>query len=399
MASKEGHHTELISLYIPQGRQISDVLNNLRTEYSTASNIKSRTTRKNVLGAIEKVMQRLRLLKKTPPNGIVLFCGAIPQNGVGSEKIEIYVLESPESIPLYYYRCDQRFHLEPLLEMLKEKSTYGILVIDGNEATIATLKGISLKVVKEVTSGIPGKHRAGGQSARRFARLREAEVNEYFKRVGNHVNKIFLQIPDLKGIIVGGPGPTKYDFVDGDHLHYTLNDKILSTVDTAYTGKGGLDEVVNKSPDILKEVRYVEEKKHIQRFLYELGHDSGLVTYGENEVRNALSKGGVQTLLVSEKFEKNRVIAQCANCGYIEQITVKGKKPETIDAEYADKVCPKCSIPSLKVNKIKDALDELAEIAEQTGAKVEVISVQTEEGIELKESFGGIGAVLRYKHT
>jgi len=372
-------------------------MNNLRSEYSTASNIKSKTTRKNVLDAIERVMQRLRLFKETPPNGLAIFCGAIPQNGAGSEKIETYVVEPPEPTPIYYYRCDQRFHLEPLMEMLKEKSTYGILVIDGNEATIATLRGRTLDIVKEVTSGIPGKHRAGGQSARRFERLREAEVNEYYKRVGNHVNEAFLQIPDLKGIIVGGPGPTKYDFVEGDYLHYTLKDRVLSTVDTAYTGEGGLDEVVDKSPDILREVRYVEEKKLLQSFLYELGHDTGLVTYGEREVRDALYKGVVRTLLISEEFERGRVTAKCSNCGYVEQATIKGKTFEDVEAEYSGRVCPKCSTPNLKANEIRDVIDEMAEIAEQTGAEVEVISAQTEEGVELRESFGGIAAILRYK--
>jgi len=397
LASKEGHHTELVSLYVPRNKQISDVMNSLRSEYSTASNIKSRTTRKNVLDAIEKVMQRLRLFKETPANGLVIFCGAIPQNGVGSERIETYVIEPLDPTPIYYYRCDQRFHLEPLMDMLKEKSTYGFIIIDGSEATIATLKGMQLKIVKELTSGLPGKHRAGGQSQRRFERLREAETNEYFKRVGNHINDIFLPIPDLEGIIIGGPGPTKDDFAGGDYLQYTLKEKIISTVDTAYTGEGGLDEMVDRSPDILKEVRYVEEKKLMQGFLYELGHESGLVTYGENEVRNALYKGVVRILLISEEFEEDRVTLQCSNCGYTQQVTIRGKRPEIIEAEYAGTTCPQCSTPNLKANEIKDVIDELAEIALQTNAEVEVISIQTEEGMELKESFGRVAAILRYK--
>jgi peptide chain release factor subunit 1 len=207
---------------------------------------------------------------------------------------------------------------------------------------------------------------------------------------------VFLQIPDLKGIIVGGPGPTKNDFVDGEYFQYTLKDKILSIVDTAYTGEGGLDEVVQKSPEILKEVRYVEEKKLMQRFLYELGHDSGLVTYGEKEVRNALYKGLAKTLLISEEFAENRVTAQCSNCDHIEEVTIKEKKPETIQAEYAGKTCSKCSTPNLKIIEIKEVIDELAEIAEQSGAEVEVISAKTEEGAEL-ESLGGVVAFLRYK--
>lgn len=396
MDSKAGRHTELISLYVPKGKQISDVTNALREEYSTASNIKSRTTRRNVLDALERVMQRLRLFKELPTNGLVIFCGAIPQNGEGSEEIETYVIEPPEPTPIYYYRCDQRFHTEPLHEMLREKEAYGIIAIDGNEAAIATLRGRNLNIVKELTSGLPGKHRAGGQSSRRFERLREQEVNDYYKRVGQHVNDILLQVPDLKGIILGGPGPTKDDFSKGDYLQYTLKNRILGIVDTAYSGEEGLSEVVEKATDILKEVRYVEEKNLVQSFLYELGHDTGRVTYGEDEVRSALKRGVVRTLLISEGFVESRVTAKCQSCGYVETTTVKGENPEKITQRLEAQPCPKCS-GNLKVVEIEDAVDNLAKIAEDTGAEVEIISTQTEEGNMLKDSFGGIAAILRYK--
>jgi peptide chain release factor subunit 1 len=396
LASKEGRHTELITLYVPSDRAISDVMSNLRSEYSTAANIKSKNTRKNVLDSIERVMQRLRLFKRTPPNGLVIFSGAIPQNGPGSEKMETFVIEPPEPTPIYYYRCDQRFHLEPLQEMLRAKSAYGILIIDGNETTIAILRGRTLDIIKEITSGIPGKHRAGGQSARRFERLREAEVNDYYKRVGIHANGIFLPISDLEGIIIGGPGPSKEDFVKGDYLQYSLKDRILSTVDTAYTGKGGLNEIVTKSPEILKEVRYVEEKRLIQSFLYELGHDTGRVTYGENEVRDALKKSIVKLLLISEDFNRSRVTAQCLNCGNTEQTTIKEKRIEDVENATAGSTCQLCSSPNLQI-EVEEVIDEMAKLAEQTGAEVEIISSRTEEGVELKESFGGVAAILRYR--
>ena len=37
-----GQHTELISLYIPPNKRISDVVAQLRDEYSQSSNIKSK---------------------------------------------------------------------------------------------------------------------------------------------------------------------------------------------------------------------------------------------------------------------------------------------------------------------------------------------------------------------
>jgi len=396
LASKEGQHTELISLYIPPDRQISDVTNTLRQEQGTASNIKSKTTRKNVMEAIVKVIQRLKLFKKPPLNGLVLFCGAIPQNGVGSEKIELYVIEPPDPVNLYYYRCDQKFHLDPLKEMLKEKETYGLLVIDGNRTTIATLKGRTLKIVQEFTSGLSGKHRRGGQSQRRFERLRETQVNDYYKRVGNHANQIFLEIQDLKGILLGGPGPTKQDFEKGEYLHYNLKNKILSIVDTAYTGEGGIEEVVEKSADILREVRYAEEKQLVQRFLYELGHDTGLVTYGEKAVLKALNAGNVKTVLVSTNFNWNRVTLACSICNHLWYTTLKTQTLKRDEKILGTIPCPQCSALDPKVKKVQDIFDEIVEIADLVNADVEVISNETEEGVEL-ESFGGIVAMLRYK--
>ncbi|MCK5628151.1 peptide chain release factor 1, partial [Candidatus Bathyarchaeota archaeon] len=137
MGNKEGRGTELISLYVPPGKQISDALNTLRDEYGTASNIKSTTTRKNVQDAIVKVQQRLKLFKEPPENGLVIFCGAIPQNGPGSERMETYVIVPPEPIGIYLYRCDSRFHTEHLQELLKERETFGILLVDTSAATIA----------------------------------------------------------------------------------------------------------------------------------------------------------------------------------------------------------------------------------------------------------------------
>ncbi len=397
LASKEGRGTELITLYVPPDRQIHEVMANLREERETASNIKSKTTRKNVQDAIERVSQRLKLYKKPPRTGLAVFCGAIPQNGPGSEKMELYTLVPTEPINVYFYRCDNRFHLGPLQEVLKEKDSYGIILIDGNEATIAILRGRRMEILKEMTSGIAGKHRAGGQSARRFERIREAEVNKYFKRVGNHANKILEQISDLKGIIVGGPGPTKQDFQQGEYLNYMLKEKILATLDTSYVGKIGVEEVVQKSPEILRGVRYAEEKRLVQRFLYEIGHDTGLAIYGEEDIRRAITSGIVEILLLSEKLNTLRIKVRCKNCGYIEDQLLEPHEALNFGKRLLETKCPNCSNITLAVDESKDLLTDFIEMAEKSDAKVEIISAEIEEGVMLKESFGGVAAILRYK--
>jgi peptide chain release factor subunit 1 len=397
LASKEGRATELITLYVPPGKQISDAISMLRDEYGTASNIKSNTTRKNVQDAIVKVQQRLKLFKEPPENGLVIFCGAIPQNGAGSERMETYVIVPPEPIRIYLYRCDSRFHTEHLQELLREKETYGILLIDSSDATIATLQGKRMEIVRELTSGVPGKTRAGGQSARRYERLRDMRLQEYFTRVGQHANEIFLPIETLKGLILAGPGPTKYDFEKGEYLNYMLKNKIIDTIDTAYVEEQGVKEVVEKAPEIMRKVRYIEEKQIMQQFLYEVGHDTGMITYGEAEVRRALEAGAVRTLLISENIDLLRVTVKCNACGYQEQQTVKSQTLTNFEQSLVGKPCPKCQAPSLAIAEKQDIIDDLAQLAEYANTDVEIISVETEEGQMLKNAFGGIAAILRFK--
>ncbi|MBX5328926.1 MAG: peptide chain release factor aRF-1 [Candidatus Bathyarchaeota archaeon] len=396
LARKEGRGTELVSLYVPPGKQISEVMNMLRDEYGTASNIKSTTTRKNVQEAIVKVQQRLKLFKETPENGLVIFCGAIPQNGAGSERIETYVIIPPEPIHIYLYRCDSRFHTEHLQELLREKETYGILLVDASAATLATLQGRRLEIVRQISSGVPGKTRAGGQSARRYERLREMRLQEYFRRLGEHANETFLPIENLKGLIIAGPGPTKFDFEKGDYLNYMLKEKVIDVIDTAYVDEQGVKEVVDKAPEIMRKIRYIEEKRVMQQFLYEIGHDTGMATYGEEEVRKALEAGAVRTLLLSEGIDIVRVKIKCNACGYEEQETIKNQMLTNFEQSLVGKPCPKCKAPSLAIAEMQELIENFAQLAEYTNTEVEVISGETEEGQMLKNSFGGIAAILRF---
>jgi peptide chain release factor subunit 1 len=397
LANKEGRGTELVSLYVPPGKQISEVTNMLRDEYGTASNIKSTTTRKNVQEAIVKVQQRLKLFKEAPENGLVIFCGAIPQNGAGSERIETYVIMPPEPIHIYLYRCDARFHTEHLQELLREKETYGILLIDASGATLATLQGRRLEIIRELTSGVPGKTRAGGQSARRYERLRDMRLQQYFSRVGEHANETFLPIENLKGLIIGGPGPTKFDFEKGDYLNYMLKEKVIDTIDTAYVEEQGVKEVVDKAPEIMRKIRYIEEKQLMQQFLYEVGHDTGIATYGEEDVRKALESGAVRTLLLSEGLDIIRVTVKCNACSFEEKHTMKSQTLTSFEQNLTGKPCPKCNAPALGIAETQELIENFAQLAERTDTDVEIISGETEEGQMLKNSFGGIAAILRFK--
>ncbi|MEM0082885.1 MAG: peptide chain release factor aRF-1 [Candidatus Nezhaarchaeales archaeon] len=392
LKSKTGRGTELISLYIPAGRPLGEVTSALREELSTAANIKDRTTRHHVLDALTVTLQRLKLFTSTPKNGLVVFAGYIPRGPPGSEKMEVYVIEPPEPINTYLYRCDSRFHTEILEEMLEEKGSYGVIVIDRSSATFALLTGKRLKILDEITSGVPGKHSAGGQSARRFERVIEIMAHEFYKRAGEYAQKLFSEVKDLKGIIIGGPGPTKNDFYDGDYLPYDLKKMVIGIVDVGYTGEEGVYETIERAQNLLEGVKYVHEKQVIQRFLEYLAKKSDLIAYGYKEVYHFLKQGVVDTLILSEDVPLSYVKVSCSTCGWTNEDLVKEDEVEGFKEAYSK--CPVCGqVTNLEQG---DVIEHLVELSKTFSTKVEIISSETEEGRGFLESFKGMAAILRY---
>ncbi len=384
----KGRGTELITLYIPPDKNIADVSAQLRSELSQAQNIKSKQTRTHVIAGLEAILQRLKLYRKPPENGMVIISGVIDLGG-GREKHITDIIEPPEPVPLYKYHCDSTFYLDPLKDMLVEKKVYGLIVLDRREAAIGILRGKRIEPLAYATSNVPGKHRQGGQSSVRFERLREIAIHEFYKRVGEKASEALLTYKDdLVGILIGGPSPTKEEFYEGNYLHHELQKKVIGLFDVSYTDESGLYELVEKASDALQELDIMREKRIMNRFLKEVVND-GSAAYGEDEVRRYLEMGAVDTLLISEDLRYERVKFKCPVCGKVEELTLKENSDK-------DVVCEKDNVKMEEIER-KDVILELAELAEQSGAKVEFISTDSEEGAMLKNAFGGIGAILRFK--
>lgn len=392
LRSKTGRGTELISLYIPPDKQISDVTAQLREEYGQAANIKSRVTRLSVQGSLESAMSRLKLIPKPPANGVVIFIGSVD---AGANKTEMYsvAMEPPDPLVTYRYHCDSQFMLGPLEEMLADKKTFGLIVLDRREAAIGVLKGKYVEPIKHLTSTVPGKQRKGGQSSHRFQQLRLIAIHDFYGRIGESANDAFLPIDakDLQGILIGGPSPTKEEFMEGGFLHHELQRKVLGALDVSYTDESGLYELVDAAQEQLLDLEVTQDKIVVRRFMKELVSDKGLAAYGEKEVRHNLELGSVEVLLLSEDLRKSRAKIVCSNrsCDFTDSQTRSG-------ASAVLGNCLKCG-SQLSVAEEEDLVSDLSKLADQCGAEVKIISSEFEEGQQLYKAFGGIAAILRYK--
>ena len=395
LSSKTGKGTELISLYIPPKKALHEVLNNLREEYGTATNIKSDSTRNHVQDALTKTQQRLKLFKRTPENGIVLFVGSLMTNGPGSEQVFVNEIIPPRPVQTYLYRCDDHFHLEHLMDMIKEVDVIGVISIDSTEAGLGVLTGAKIVVDEVLTSGVGGKTRAGGQSARRYERLREMNLSGYYRRVAEHAKKLFLEQNKIKGLIISGPGPTKDSFLKSDYLDYRLREKILAEVDGAYSGAEGVREAIEKSSDVLKDMRLIEEKKLIQRFLSEIHKEKSLAAYGIKEVMDATTKGAVEVIIASEDLNMLNILLKCNRCSTDRNKILNRTSFVQEKQKLLSESCESCQSVDFTVTET-DLIEILEDKASETGTRIEVLGSGSEEGRMLM-SFSGLGAILRYR--
>jgi len=418
----------------------------------------------------------------------VAFAGNVADRE-GFQDYRVWSIEPPVPINIRLYRCDKEFILDPLREMSMDKTTYGLVVMDKRDATIALLRGKSILPLVKEDSMVPGKMKAGGQclspmiiirtkdkvktmgeikigeeieaydlsnqriiftkvknkwivkknkyieinvedcwqiicsedhvffrdegkdeykiievsagelkvgdwlltfdqnkrlytvdikgikiihksidmidieteqgnfianglvvhnSAMRFAQNRELAAKAFYKKIADIMKDQFLNMGDeLKGIIIGGPGPTKYEFAEGNFITNEVKKKILGIKDLSYTDEFGLQELVEKAEDILANEEISEEKKIMQRYFDTLGKQPAKASYGKDEVLKNLRFGAVDILLLSEALDD-------------------------------------------------DMMEMYTEEAEKMNSTVFIVSTETREGVQLKE-IGKVAAILRYE--
>jgi len=338
--------TTLLSLYVPSGRPISEVVNMLRQELAITENIKLKRTRDAVQWALTTAIERLSKLREVPKNGLVVFSGI----NEDTEESMVLIFSPPDPVSIYFYRTDKEFHTEFLEPMVEESDIYGIIIIERDEATIGLLKPSGVQVLDEIEWFIPGKHHKGGQSQRRFDRIIEQMVEEFYKHVAEKVNSYFVPLIEegkMKGVIIAGPGYAKQDFLkEAENLDYRVRKLIVSEpIDVAYQGVVGLREVVMKSKDILTKQRFVEVLNVLEEFKYHIAKDDGYIVYGLKDVEITLNNGAVDKILVCE---------------------------DSLD------------------------LDRIEKIASEKGAKLVVIPSTVDEYSWFKDTFGCIAAITRY---
>jgi len=393
----KGAGTSMISLIVPPKDDISRINRMLSDEYGTASSIKSRVNRLSVLGAITSTQQRLKLYSKTPPKGLILYCGEVITED-GKEKKLTIDFEPFKPINTTMYLCDNKFHTEDLAELLESDDTFGFLVIDGNGALFGTLSGNHREVLHKFSVDLPKKHGRGGQSALRFARLRLEKRHNFCRKVGELATANFIpngERPNITGLIIAGSAEFKIQLTEsvGDMFDARLDAILIRPLlDVSYGGENGFNQAIELAAESLKNVKFIQEKRLITTFLDEVAQDTGKYCFGIKDTMVALDMGAISTLIVWENLDLRRLHI---------------KNPHT-DAEQVLYLTPeetkneklyRCPDSGVELDLIENSLfvEWIVENYKTFGAKLEFITDRSQEGNQFCKGFGGVGGMLRYR--
>ncbi|MHA1216346.1 MAG: peptide chain release factor aRF-1 [Candidatus Thorarchaeota archaeon] len=340
----QGRHSSFTTLYIPPTKSLTDVISFVRTELAGTDNIKSKTNRKNVADNLTAILSELTKMKQIPENGVAFFFG-IQEEG-GSNKTIREIVVPPTPISQFLYICGREFVTDELEEMTKPKSLVVIVLIEGGKLVVGYLRGKHIELVREEDFYIIGKTRAGGQSARRYQRIRDEKMQEFFKHVAKVLADLLLDnIDNVDAIVLGGNTIRAQEFLEKSDLDYRIREKIVDRIiPVSVVDETGLLQAMKEASRILKETEIYAERLAWEKFMESLLRGEKTVTYGEKEVMQALREGRVETVMIVED---------------------------------------------------SPLLDQLVEEVDNYGTELMVFSSQTESGAQLK-SFGGVAARLRW---
>jgi len=387
-----GNGTSMISLIIPPKDQISRIAKMLADEYGTASNIKSRVNRLSVLSAITSTQQKLKLYNKVPTNGLVVYCGTIITEEGKEKKVNID-FEPFKPINTSLYLCDNKFHTEALSELLESDAKFGFIVMDGNGTLFGTVSGNTREVIHKLQVELPKKHGRGGQSALRFARLREEKRHNYVRKVAELAVQFYITNDkvNVAGLVLAGSADFKTELGQSDMFDQRLGSKIIKVVDVSYGGENGFNQAIELSSEVLSNVKFVQEKKLIQKYFDEIAMDTGKYCFGVEDTFKGLEMGAVETLIVYENLDMNRFVLR--DSAGSEHVIFLNKEQEKDRSHFMDQA----SGQEMDLVERLPLLEWLAERYKDFGASLEFVTNRSTEGAQFVKGFGGIGGLLRYK--
>ena len=132
-------------------------------------------------------------------------------------------------IPMSLDICANGAHTEPMRELLSSDPTIGVVLLRLERYAVCVLRGERLLATKTDSRYMKNRHRAGGQSQRRFQRSRERLIRELYDKTCEVTQDVFGPfLAEIDHVMLGGEQYTLNGFVKRCRLLRDLGPSALS---------------------------------------------------------------------------------------------------------------------------------------------------------------------------
>ena len=199
---------------------------------------------------------------------------------------------------------------------------------------------------------------------------------------------------NVTGIVLAGSADFKSVLSQSDLLDYRLRPKIVQLVDVSYGGENGFNQAIELAADSLANVKFVQEKRLIQKYFDEISTETGKYCFGLDDTFRALEMGAVEILIVWENLEHMRHVFKDSEGR--EHVFMLSKEQED-DEDRSRFIDKETGTEMEEVGEPMPLLEWIAENYQQFGTNLEFVKDRSQEGMQFCKGFGGIGGILRYK--
>lgn len=298
----------------------------MQSETGEASNIKDKCNRKNVIRVLMMISGLFKTIdqKSLGDNGILVFVG-IDKSG---QELK-HILQPPNPISEFYYKCTKHFETERFEELFYVKPMGNVVFISGNECIIYQFNG-QWKKIKTMNANLIKRQKKGGQSSVRFSRLAEESRVHYITHVVDWINQLVLPNQnnyvfgsrELKDMLLENP-ELKIKFKTDDIYHvfneYTIQESYFKNlmVNPVFSENKKVDniiELLNRDPDyLLFTLDEINENINGVEYIINIRNNKEIASrYGDKSINLPLNHqhyGVLQNYVVIGKLYVKRVDA------------------------------------------------------------------------------------------
>lgn len=264
---------------------------------------------------------------------------------------------------------DHTPYVRPLVGYIRRYRPMGVVHIDRRKARLFEVYMGKIAPKGEIDDEVPAKVRTGssrGDEGKRIDRHVEDHVKHHFARVADQLMSLFKK-EGFEGLVLSGTSKSVAEFEP--FLHPYLKERLVGRLELE--AQAAPDGILEKVLQIEEQLESKRQERVVQKWIEGVERNA-LAVAGLRETLNALNKGEVQTLLISDQFRAAG--RMCMDCNLLR-----------LDGS----VCPSCQKP---LEEVPDVVDDAEQIALTQHIDIDHISRNP-----VLERRGGIGALLRFK--